>query len=154
MANQTTPGFLLSGADLVSGTALGTFSLGSVPAGNYDLFLYGANFDGTRGAAFTVSSGTPLGGFTSTTNPNNWAWVTGAPWTAFDASNFAPGEPNGDSEGLTMNRYGNSTWNDEGTEVGGYIVEVRGVPDACSTQMLLVGACGMIGAVGRKFRKQ
>ena len=70
MGAQATPGFLLSTADLVLGSTLGTFSLGDVPAGTYDLFLYGANFDGTRGAAFTVSSGTPLDGFTSTTNPN------------------------------------------------------------------------------------
>jgi hypothetical protein len=97
---------------------------------------------------------TPADGSSSTTDPENWAWVTGAPWTAFDAGNFDPGEPNGDSEGLAINRIGTDQWNDEGTLVGGYIVEVRGVPDSCSTQFLMVGACALMGAVGRKFRKQ
>jgi hypothetical protein len=90
----------------------------------------------------------------STHSPNDWAWLNGAPWTYFDSHNFAAGEPNGDSEGLAINRYGSYAWNDEGGFVGGYIVEVQGVPDSCSTQFLLVGACAMIGGVGRKFRKQ
>jgi len=100
-----------------------------------------------------------LGGYTAdgsghTTDPNDWAWVTGEAWTAFDAGNFAPDEPNGDSEGLTMNRYGTSQWNDEGTLVGGFIVEKNSVPDACSTRILLVGACVMMGLFGRGFRGQ
>jgi hypothetical protein len=106
-----------------------------------------------------------LGGYTadgsgSTTDPNNWAWVTGAPWNAFDAGNFAAGEPNGDSEGLAINRYGTDQWNDEGGLVGGFIVEKNiigdrnGVPDSGSTQIMLAGACALMGAVGRKFRKQ
>jgi hypothetical protein len=111
-------------------------------------------FTANAGQQFEAWLGaTPADGSQSTTDPNNWAWVTGAPWTAFDAGNFNAGEPNGDSEGLAINRYGTTTWNDEGSQVGGYIVEVAGVPDTCSTQMLLVGACGLIGTVGRKFRK-
>ena len=36
----------------------------------YDLYLYGANFDGTRGAAFVVANtGTPLNGISATMNP-------------------------------------------------------------------------------------
>ena len=56
----------------------------------------------------------------------NWKWVTGAAWTADDANNFSTGEPNGDSEGLAINRYGTFTFNDEGGHVGGYIVEIAG----------------------------
>jgi hypothetical protein len=67
---QGSPSWILSHAALVSGTDVGTFTLSNVPAGSYDLFLYGANFDGTRGAAFTVSSGTALDGISSTNNPN------------------------------------------------------------------------------------
>jgi fibronectin-binding autotransporter adhesin len=74
MTNQGTPGFLLATADLVQGSTLGTFTLGSVPAGTYDLYLYGANYDGTRGAAFNLTSqsgaASAAGGFTTTTNPN------------------------------------------------------------------------------------
>lgn len=67
---QGQPSFVLSHAALVSGSAVGTFTLNHVPAGTYNLFLYGANFDGDRGAAFTVSSGTALNGITKTNNPN------------------------------------------------------------------------------------
>jgi len=65
-----TPGFLLGEAALVSGSTLGTFTLGHVAPGTYDLFLYGANYDYTRGAAFNITEGggTAVGGFTSTLN--------------------------------------------------------------------------------------
>lgn len=82
-----------------------------------------------------------LGGYTadksgSTQDPTNWAWVTGEAWTAFDTANFAQGEPNGDSSGLAINRYGNSTYNDD-TYVGGYIVERNSVPEGGMTLALL-----------------
>ena len=90
----------------------------------------------------------------STTDPTNWKWVTGAAWTADDANNFNTGEPNGDSEGLAINRYGTYTFNDEGGHVGGYIVEIEGdrVPDGGSTLMLLGAALGSIGMIRRKLR--
>jgi hypothetical protein len=87
-----------------------------------------------------------LGGFTtnpnqSTTDPNAWAWVTGELW---DWTNWAPGEPNGDSTGLTINRFANHQWNDEGSwlqNVGGYVVEYErnphAVPDAGASATLL-----------------
>jgi hypothetical protein len=82
-----------------------------------------------------------LGGFTadhsgSTHDPNNWAWVTGEAWTAFDAANFAPSEPNGDSSGLAFNRYCNSSFNDDNL-VGGYVVERNSVPDGGMTLAFL-----------------
>jgi hypothetical protein len=97
----------------------------------------------------------PADGSTSTTDPTNWKWITGAAWTADDAGNFGPGEPNGDSEGLAINRYGDFTFNDEGGHVGGYIVEIQGnrVPDGGSTLMLLGAALGSIGMVRRKLQK-
>ena len=91
-----------------------------------------------------------LGGYTadlsgSTTDPSNWAWVTGEAWTAFDAANFAAGEPNGDSEGLSINRFGTFKWNDEGGFVGGYIVEkASSVPEGGSIlTMLGMGLAGL-----------
>jgi len=87
---QGQPSWILSHAAVVNasfpgvGTAanpLGSFTLRNVPTGTYDLFLYGANFDGTRGASFTVSSGTALNGMTSTFNPN--AAPTGNALNAF-----------------------------------------------------------------------
>ena len=98
---------------------------------------------------------TPADGGTSTTDPTNWKWVNGAAWTLDDASNWGPGEPNGDSEGLAINRYGTYTFNDEGGHVGGYIVEIQGrqVPDGGSTLMLLGAALGSIGMIRRKLQK-
>ncbi len=121
----------------------------------YDGLIGNGFFTANAGQQYEAWLGaTPADGSHSTTNPGNWAWVTGAPWTAFDEVNFGNGEPNGDSEGLAINRYGAPTWNDEGGYVGGYIVEVQGVPDAGSTQFLLAGACAVIGVASRKFRKQ
>ena len=72
---------------------------------------------------FGPGSPTPeawIGGLTTdsdytTHSRDAWAWTDGDPWTAFDASNFAPGEPNGDSSGLTINRYQSPMWNDAGS---------------------------------------
>jgi hypothetical protein len=86
---------------------------------------------------------TPADGSTSTTNPNNWKWVTGEAWTAFDAGNFAGGEPNGDSIGLAINRYGSFRFNDEGSFVGGYIVEKNSIPDGGLTALFL--GIGLVG---------
>ena len=99
-----------------------------------------------------------LGGYTTdanftTTNPLAWAWTTGESWTAFDVSNFAGGEPNGDSTGLSINRFGTPLWNDEGGRVGGYIVEKNSVPDSSSTLSLMFGVGSVIVLVGRKYRK-
>jgi hypothetical protein len=71
--------FIFSGAAIVTagspgvGTSdnpMGLITLSNVPPGTYNLFLYGANFDGTRGASFIVSSGTPSNGVFATMNPN------------------------------------------------------------------------------------
>jgi hypothetical protein len=82
-----------------------------------------------------------LGGYTadlsgSTLDPYNWAWATGEAWTTDDALNFhSPPEPNGDSSGLAINRYGTFEYNDESGPVGGYIVERA--PDGGTTVALL-----------------
>jgi len=89
----------------------------------------------------------------STTDPTAWAWVTGEAWTAFDSGNFGGVEPNGDSEGLSINRFGNSLFNDESGLVGGYIVEKNGVPDSGSTLALLGGAFTLLGALSRRIRQ-
>ena len=102
-----------------------------------------------------------LGGYTadhsgSTSNPHNWAWTTGAYWNAFDVGNFAPDEPNGDSSGLAINRFGTSKFNDEAytwqgnTAVQAYIVETH-VPDGGNTLALLGLGLVAVGAVRRKL---
>lgn len=67
---QGTPGFLFGEAALVSGTDVGTLTLHNVASTTFNLYLYGANFDGSRGAQFTVNSGVALDGLSATTNPN------------------------------------------------------------------------------------
>jgi hypothetical protein len=110
----------------------------------------------TQAASAWLGAVTLNGSGNANQQPLNWKWVTGEAWNAYDAGNFASGEPNGDSEGLTINRFGNSSpgkWNDEGSYVGGYIVEHGSVPDGGSSLALLGGAFALVGALGRKFRK-
>ncbi len=64
---------VVNGASPGAGTAaspMGSLTLSNVPPGTYDLYLYSANFDGTRGASFIASSGTPKDGMFSAMNPN------------------------------------------------------------------------------------
>jgi len=74
---QGNPSWLFGQAAVVNGgnpgigtaaNPLGQAVLHNVPQGQYLLFLYGANYNDDRGAAFNVSSGVPVGGFTSTIN--------------------------------------------------------------------------------------
>ncbi|HWD92974.1 MAG TPA: PEP-CTERM sorting domain-containing protein [Verrucomicrobiae bacterium] len=80
-STQGQPSWLLTAAAIVDGTdsgagtslaPLGTFALHNVTQGQvYDLFLYGQNYDATRGASFSLNGangGTAVGGFTSTIN--------------------------------------------------------------------------------------
>lgn len=142
-------------ADAVAdGGTLAVLTTAAQTTAVYDGLIGNGFFQPVAGQAQEAWLGAvPADGSHSTTNPENWAWVTGAPWTAFDAANFDPGEPNGDSEGLAINRNGVAEWNDEGGFVGGFIVEKSGVPDGCSTQLLLAGACAIMCSAGRKFRK-
>jgi hypothetical protein len=75
--HQGTPFFLLGHCTLTSsgnpgaGTTtapMGTFTLNNVPTATYDVYLYGSNYDGDRGAIFSVSSGTADSGITGTVN--------------------------------------------------------------------------------------
>jgi hypothetical protein len=98
---QGQPSFILGMAAVANGsTPAGTFALHHVPAGLYNLYLYGANFDNDRGAAFTVASGNALGGFSSTLNAKNGSpansFVLGATYVEF--LNVAP-NANGDITG-------------------------------------------------------
>ncbi len=90
---------------------------------------------------------TTAGGF-STTDATAWAWVTGEAWNIFATENFAPLEPNGDSSGLSINRFGTSEWNDESGRVGGFIVE-KDVPDAGSSLVLLGASFALLAAYRR-----
>ncbi len=113
--------------------------------------LIGNGFFTTTGSQAWLGA-RPADNSSSTTDPTNWAWSNGETWTSFNALNFAPGEPNGDSSGLAINRYGSSTFNDEGGFVGGYIVEsaVR-VPEGGSAIALMGIAIGGLAFFRRKL---
>lgn len=91
----------------------------------------------------------------ATTDPNNWAWVTGDAWTSFDEGNFDSGEPNGDyNSHLGINLDGTAQWNDEGntSEIGGFIVETpSGVPDGGMTIAMLGTAVSGLALIRRKL---
>lgn len=152
------PGISWSDANLAAtgaGGYLATLTDASETSAVFSAFIGTGYFQPTAGQA----SQAWLGGYTTdpgftTTDPTHWAWVTGEAWNAFSAGNFAGGEPNGDSSGLAINRYGTPEWNDEGGFVGGYIVEkgAVGVPDGGSTLALLGGATLLLGAIGRRLR--
>ena len=83
------------------------------------------------------SGARPADGSSSTLSSSNWKWVTGEAWTPFNISNFLTGEPNGDSEGLTLNRGGTAKYNDQAQApgqpvVGGFIIEIP-VPEGGMT---------------------
>jgi hypothetical protein len=154
------PGISWSAAEsdaVTDGGTLAVLTTAAQTTAVYDAFI-GTGFFTTAGSQATEAwlGARPADGSSSTTNPNNWAWVTGAAWTTFDKSNFDPGEPNGDSEGLAINRIGTSQWNDEGGPVGGYIVEIplgSAVPDTGSNLLLLGSALGSLGMIRRKLQK-
>jgi VPDSG-CTERM motif len=107
----------------------------------------------------------PADGSKSTTDKNNWSWVTSVPaglyggnpvpsvtpWTV--GGNFYSSEPNGDSEGLAINRYGTYQFNDEGGMVGGYILETSSVPDSGTTAGLLGAALLGLQTLRRKLSR-
>ncbi len=131
----------------------------STSAGEND-FIFGlvdAAFGTGNGGADGVQAW--LGGYRNDPSQpditKGWGWaVTGEAW---GFTNWGGGEPNGDLSGtghLTINRFGTSAWNDEGswpTGLKGFVVE--GVPDSGSTLGLLGGAFGVMGFVSRKLRK-
>jgi hypothetical protein len=144
---QGTPSAILSVAALTpNATTPGTFTLSNVPAGTYDLVLYGANYDGTRGAAFTVSSGTPVGGFTSTTNPNA---TPNGPLTS-----FVLGGDYVEFTGVTPDVNGNitGTWGAVSNPISGLSgegdfnglqLQLTSVPEPTSLAFCLLGGLGL-----------
>jgi len=149
---EGTPGFLLGEAALVSGSTLGTFTLGSVPQGTYDLYLYGANYDYTRGAAFDITEGggTPVGGFTKTLNGSQGG-TKGGP--------FILGDNYVEFADITVGADGtiSGTWGDPGTNpISGLSgegdfngLQLVEVPEP-STFALIAGGIGSVLALRRR----
>lgn len=98
------PSWLLTSAAVVQSTP-GTFTLHNVPAGTYSLYLYGQNYDATRGASFNITGGggTAVGGITSTLNTGNkTSFVLGDNYVEFTGvTPNASGDISGTWSGVT-----------------------------------------------------
>jgi hypothetical protein len=149
---------IFSQASLVSGTNLGTFTLGNVPAGTYNLFLYGANYDGTRGAAFTVSSGTPYNGFTSTINPNSspsgplTSYILGVDYVEF--TGVTP-DVNGNITGTWGAVFNpNSGLSGEGDFNGLQLQDAAAIPEPSTFVLIAIGTVclTLLGLRGRRAK--
>jgi hypothetical protein len=147
-----------SAAAIAGGGYLATLTDAAETAAVYGALIDNGFFTSTPPGSQAQSAW--LGAYTtdpgfSTTDPQAWAWVTGEAWNAFAAGNFGGAEPNGDSSGLTINRFATSQWNDENGPVGGYIVEKARthVPDAGSTMGMLGVALVLTGALVRRNRR-
>ncbi len=141
---QGTPNFLLGEAAIVNGGVTGTFGLGNVPAGTYNLYLYGGNYDNTRGAAFTVSSGTAVNGLTSAINSGasgNKSFVLGQNYVEF--TGVTP-DANGNITGTwSAVSNPNSGLSGEGDFNGLQLVQVS-VPEPTTMAMLGLGAASLL----------
>jgi len=91
----------------------------------------------------------------ATGSKTGWTWTDGSNWDYANWNTAEPNNVNGVEFGLALNRYGDGTWNDEGSwpgGIGGYVLETRSVPDGGSSAAMLGGALGLFGMIRRKLR--
>ncbi|MDB6066735.1 MAG: hypothetical protein JWR26_2943 [Pedosphaera sp.] len=143
------PSWLLTSAALVNGThAPGVFTLNNVAAGTYNLYLYGQNYDATRGAAFSITTGggTAVGGFTSTINTGNkTSFVLGDNYVEFTGLSPVGGVISGTWAAVSNPFSGLSG---EGNFNGLQLVTV--VPEPSTIALLGLGIGGMFALRRRK----
>jgi hypothetical protein len=151
---QGAPSYLLAETAGVNGGATGTAILQNIPYSTVSLYLYGANFDNSRGAAFavTIGGGTAVGGFTETLNADN-----GGPGTSFvlgaNYVEFTGVTPVGGTVEFTWSGVSNpnSGLSGEGDFNGLQIVNTPGpVPEPTTLAMLGLGASGLLALRRRK----
>lgn len=141
-ADQGMPQYLLGNEAGVNGaTPLGTFTLNNVPAGTYRLFLYGTNFDHNRGTTFTVGTGTPDGGVSSTLNSTITSFIEGNNYVVFNNVLPASGTISGTFFPNPTDGVGNNNLSGEGSLNGLQLVRV---PEPASAALLMLGGFGLL----------
>lgn len=149
----TSPGITWSAANAAvpAGWTLATLTSAEENRWVYDnivLPAFGTGNGGNDGVQAWLGGSRPAGSDPVT----GWGWVTGEAWSY---TNWGSGEPNNSGAGefgLTINRLGNWTWNDEGAWPGGvkgYVIER--VSDGGSTVTLLGIAIAAFGCLRRKL---
>ena len=137
----TAPSISWGDAETYISANLPGWHLATVTSGIENAFIWGV----IEGAWVSAGNMPPpgqywLGGYQDP--PTVWHWVTGEAWSY---TNWAPGEPNGDLGGnghLTVGRYGDWKWNDEGAApslITGFVVETAvPEPSTCVAGILLI----------------
>lgn len=151
----TDPGVTWSGAKAAvpAGWTLATLTSAEENRWVYDNVVLPAFGTGTGGNDGVEAW---LGGFRDVgSDPKaGWAWVTGEAWnyTNWGGAGSEPNNSGTGEFGLTINRFGDWTWNDEGAwpaGVKGYVIER--VSDGGSTVTLLGIALAAFGCLRRKL---
>jgi len=146
-ATQGSPAWVLNTAAKTFVGHTGTFTLGSVPVGTYTVVLYGVNFAGTKGASFTLSSGTAVGGLTQTLGGPE-----GSPANSFVLGDnyveFVNVQPDG-SGNISGTWTGDNAPTDEGFFNGVQIVQ-QVVPEPSTIGLLGLGAAAMLAVRRRR----
>lgn len=144
---QGSPAWVLNTAAKTLAGNTGTFTLANVPVGTYTIILYGVNSTSTKGASFTLSSGTAVGGVTQTVGGPE-----GSPASSFvlgdnyvEYVNVQP-DINGNINGTWT---GDNAPTDEGY-FNGIQITSQVVPEPSTIGLLGLGAAAMVAMRRRR----